>query len=63
MSNEPITALLQLLWPWLLAAIIPGILSAKLARKKGYSGKYFWLGFFLSIFGLVYVAGLPDSRE
>lgn len=46
----------------LLPAIICGILSKKLAARKGYTG-YFWTGFFLVMIGLVYVAGLPSVKE
>lgn len=40
--------------------VIFGFISHKLAVKKGYTG-YFWTGFFLSVVGLIYVAGLPMS--
>ena len=45
-----------------LGAVIWGILTMKLAHRKGYRG-YFWTGFLLSFVGLVYVAGLPLSDE
>ena len=48
----------------LLIIYIGGDISARLADKKGYFGsKYFFLGFFLSILGIIYVAGLPESDE
>lgn len=51
---------------WLLivlfAAVIMGLITHKLAGKKGYTG-YFWTGFFLNIVGLIYVAGLPVRRD
>ena len=43
---------------WLLSAVIFGVLTKKLARRKGYDG-YFWAGFFLLIIGLLYVGFLP----
>ena len=51
---------------WLLVALIPaiimGIFTAKLAKKKGYHG-YFFTGFFFSMIGLIYVVGLPLSKD
>lgn len=46
----------------LLPAIISGILTAKLAAKKGYYG-YFFTGFFFNLIGLIYVVGLPLARD
>ena len=46
----------------LFPAIICGVLCKKLAARKGYTG-YFWTGFFLTMMGLVYVAGLPNIKE
>ncbi len=46
----------------LIPAIFYGILTAKLAAKKGYRG-YFFTGFFFSIIGLIYVVGLPLARD
>ncbi len=46
----------------LLPAIIMGIFTSKLAKKKGYHG-YFFTGFFFSMVGLIYVVGLPLSRD
>ena len=40
---------------------LSGALSSTLAAKKGYSG-YFWTGFLLGIWGLIYVAGLPPEK-
>lgn len=42
--------------------IICGTLCQKLAARKGYYG-YFWTGFFWSIAGLIYVAGLPMRKQ
>lgn len=42
--------------------LITGILSRKLAKKKGYRG-YFWTGFLLCTLGLIYVAGLPVKKK
>lgn len=41
-------------------ALIFGFLCEDLANAKGYGNKYFFLGFLLSIFELLYVIGLPD---
>jgi len=42
--------------------ILFGILTYKLAHRKGYSG-YFWTGALLGLIGLIYVVGLPDNRR
>ena len=51
---------------WFSAGLIPGIIygifTAKLAKKKGYRG-YFFTGFFFNVIGLIYVVGLPLSRD
>lgn len=51
---------------WVLIALIPaiimGIFTAKLAKKKGYRG-YFFTGFFFNFIGLIYVVGLPLYRD
>ena len=46
----------------LLPAIIMGIFTSKLAKKKGYRG-YFFTGFFFSLVGLIYVVGLPLAQD
>ena len=46
----------------LLPAIISGILTSKLAAKKGYYG-YFFTGFFFNMIGLIYVVGLPLAKD
>jgi len=46
----------------LIPAIIMGIFTAKLAKKKGYHG-YFFTGFFFALVGLIYVVGLPLARD
>ena len=46
----------------LLPAIISGILTSKLAAKKGYYG-YFFTGFFFNLIGLIYVVGLPLAKD
>ena len=46
----------------LLPAIITGILTSKLAAKKGYYG-YFFTGFFFNLIGLIYVVGLPLAKD
>lgn len=61
-SGQFITALGITLLPLLIGLIIMGIITRRLASKKGYTG-YFWTGFFLHVVGLIYVAGLPDDRQ
>ena len=46
----------------IIAMCIPGIMTHRLAKKKGYKG-YFWTGFFFQFVGLVYVVGLPEKRR
>lgn len=46
----------------LVPMIIYGILTAKLAGKKGYRG-YFFTGFFFALIGLIYVVGLPLASD
>ncbi len=46
----------------LLPAIVSGILTSKLAAKKGYYG-YFFTGFFFNLIGLIYVVGLPLAKD
>ena len=46
----------------ILSHVVYGLVSRKLAGKKGYEG-YFWTGFLLGIIGLIYVAGLPVNRR
>lgn len=57
---NPVAALLTTFLPLVLICLGCGIVSHLIARKKGYSG-YFWTGFFLWAFGLMYVASLPFS--
>ena len=56
-----ITALVAL-FSILLACAFWGLVTRKLAKRKGYRG-YFWTGFFLWMIGLIYVVGLPLSEE
>ena len=51
-GDSALTALLALL-PFILAGVLLGTLTQKLAVKKGYKG-YFW-----TVIGLIYVVGLP----
>lgn len=46
----------------LLSAVIFGLITLRLAKRKGYHG-YFWTGFFFGMIGLIYVVGLPLSDE
>ena len=50
-GDSALTALLALL-PFILAGVLLGTLTHKLAVKKGYKG-YFW-----TVIGLIYVVGL-----
>ena len=63
---EVMSSASNLWYLWLLVALIPaiimGIFTAKLAKKKGYHG-YFFTGFFFNMIGLIYVVGLPLSRD
>ncbi len=66
-SLEQFQSLMSGYWfVWLVIALIPavvmGIFTAKLARKKGYPG-YFFTGFFFQLIGLIYVVGLPLSKD
>jgi hypothetical protein len=52
----------------LAAALVQGVacggMAQVLATLKGYPGKkWFWLGFFLSVPGLIFVHGLPDLEK
>ena len=64
--TDVMTTASQLWYLWLIVALIPaiimGIFTAKLAKKKGYHG-YFFTGFFFNMIGLIYVVGLPLSRD
>lgn len=59
---DNVLALLTTLIPYLFFGICFGIVSYKVAGKKGYSG-YFWTGFFLLVIGAVYVAALPVATS
>ncbi len=64
--SDVMTTASNLWYLWLLVALIPaiimGIFTAKLAKKKGYRG-YFFTGFFFNMIGLIYVVGLPLARD
>ena len=64
--SDVMTSASNLWYLWLLVALIPaiimGIFTAKLAKKKGYRG-YFFTGFFFSLVGLIYVVGLPLAQD
>ena len=47
---------------YIVFGIVFGVLCHSLADKKGYEG-YFWLGFFLGLVGLIYVASLPMAQR
>jgi archaellum biogenesis protein FlaJ (TadC family) len=64
--SNMMSAFANLWYLWLIVALIPavimGIFTAKLAKKKGYRG-YFFTGFFFALVGLIYVVGLPLAKE
>jgi Na+/melibiose symporter-like transporter len=64
--SDVMTTASNLWYLWLLVALIPaiimGIFTSKLAKKKGYRG-YFFTGFFFNMIGLIYVVGLPLARD
>lgn len=41
--------------------VLMGMLSQRLAEKKGHSKRWFWAGFLLSLAGAIMAAGLPDE--
>lgn len=41
--------------------VLMGILAQSIAEKKGHSKNWFWAGFFLSLVGVAWAAGLPDE--
>ncbi len=47
---------------YIVGGIIFGCFTANIAESKGYKG-YFATGFFFQIFGLIYLVGLPKSKE
>lgn len=57
-----VTTVVVVLIVYALMGLITGLMSRKLAKKKGYRG-YFWTGFLLSVLGLIYVAGLPEKKK
>lgn len=64
--SNMMSAAASLWYIWVIIALIPavimGIFTAKLAKKKGYRG-YFFTGFFFALIGLIYVVGLPLARD
>lgn len=59
-NANQIAAVIVTFLPYFIISIGCGVVSHLIARKKGYSG-YFWTGFFLWVFGVMYVASLPFS--
>ncbi len=50
--------------PLTLIMIVPGCVALTLAHRKGYRGaRYFCMGFFLSIFGLLFVGFMPEEEN
>jgi hypothetical protein len=41
--------------------ILMGMLAQSIAEKKGHTKRWFWAGFFLSLVGVAWAAGLPDE--
>ena len=59
-NANQIAAVIVTFLPYFIISIGCGVVSHLIARKKGYSG-YFWTGFFLWAFGVMYIASLPVS--
>ena len=64
--SDVVSAASSLWYLWVIIALLPavimGIFTSKLAKKKGYRG-YFFTGFFFSVIGLIYVVGLPLAKD
>lgn len=41
--------------------VLMGMLAQSVAEKKGHPKRWFWAGFFLSVVGVAWAAGLPDE--
>jgi hypothetical protein len=62
--NDPSLLPAVYVFATLFISLIFGMLCISLADKKGYNTyRYFWLGFFLWIIGLLYVIGLPIDEK
>jgi hypothetical protein len=48
---------------WLFKGVFWGFFSYKVTTDKGYSNKWFFLGFFFGVFGLLIAVLLPDLRK
>ncbi len=44
------------------AEVLLGLLAQVIAERKGHPKGWFWAGFFLSVFGVIWAAGLPDEK-
>jgi hypothetical protein len=60
--NEFITNNIITIWVVVFVfEILMGMLAQTIAEKKGHAKRWFWAGFFLSLIGVVWAAGLPDE--
>ena len=51
------------IWAGALAIEIAlGLLAQVIAERKGHSKRWFWAGFFFSLIGVIWTAGLPDEK-
>ncbi len=44
------------------AEVLLGLLAQGIAERKGHPKGWFWAGFFLSVIGVIWTAGLPDEK-
>ena len=50
---------------WVVAFVVEvllGLLAQFIAERKGHTKRWFWAGFFLSLIGVIWAAGLPDEK-
>ena len=47
----------------LLYACVCGAFTSRVAREKGYSGSWYWAGFWFGLVALIAACGLPDRQE
>lgn len=42
--------------------VVLGLLAQIIAERKGHSRRWFWAGFFFSLIGVIWAAGMPDEK-